>query len=691
MLLLVELNLVARTASQVYSAHIPFLPGLNVVMAPNSAGKSTCLQAIIYALGLERMLGPRLEVPLPHAMREKIHAIPDTPYEAVVESFVELTIENAAGRVRIRRDIVGGADRKLVRTALVSGASDDFQSVTERDFFLHDGGSARRDAGFHRFLAKFVGWSLPMVPQFDGGEVPLYLEVIFPMMFVEQKRGWSAIQGPLPTMFGIQDVNRRVLEFLLDLQIGHLRRKHAELRTVVAQLQQRWKELRKEAIERGGPGTRVTTLEDEPTQEFVDDPRLNVETFSDQEWVPLEVDLDETRKELALREAQELPQTETVAAELEAELSKKRSILEDLTANMEVLRQEWMASRDDVEAILQRISTLQTDLSRNQDAKKLRRLGSILGSASDEHKCPTCHQHLDAELLPTVPVRAMALEENISFIKSQLDLYKASLSASRTQQGDMDRRYAAVSTQVAEIRQRIRELRQALVQPSSAPSRTLIERIVRLQSRIDKLTAVRGSIDALLDEARSVARRLLQARAELAALKHQDLGADDKTKLDTLLKIIREQCRIFGFKSYSPSEIELSDDNFRPIREVEEDGEVRQRELGFELSASDGIRLKWAYYLALMAVAVAPRGEHPGLVIFDEPGQQAMEADSLRGFFRCAAAVGKKGQVITAITTEKAESFIAEVEANGAHVKRFGGLVLQPVNGISLHDESLFD
>lgn len=432
MLLLVELNLVARTASQVYSAHIPFLPGLNVVMAPNSAGKSTCLQAIIYALGLERMLGPRLEVPLPHAMREKIHAIPDTPYEAVVESFVELTIENAAARVRIRRDIVGGADRKLVRTALVSGTSDDFQSVTERDFFLHDGGSARRDAGFHRFLAKFVGWSLPMVPQFDGGEVPLYLEVIFPMMFVEQKRGWSAIQGPLPTMFGIQDVNRRVLEFLLDLRIGHLRRKHAELRTVVAQLQQRWKELRKEAIERGGPGTRVTTLEDEPTQEFVDDPRLNVETFSDQEWVPLEVDLDETRKELALREAQELPQTETVAAELETELSKKRSILEDLTANMEVLRQEWMASRDDVEAILQRISTLQTDLSRNQDAKKLRRLGSILGSAADEHKCPTCHQHLDAELLPTVPVRAMALEENISFIKSQLDLYKASLSASRT-------------------------------------------------------------------------------------------------------------------------------------------------------------------------------------------------------------------------------------------------------------------
>ncbi|GJD75374.1 hypothetical protein [Methylobacterium goesingense] len=690
MLQLTKLTLVSRTAAETFAAEIPFYPGLNVVMAPNSGGKSTCLQAIIYALGLERMLGPRLEVPLPYAMREKIHALPDTPYATVIESFVELTIQNATAHVRIRRDIIGGSDRKLVRATLVSGASKEFAAGPERDFYLHDAGSAKRDAGFHRFLAEFIGWKLPMVTQFDGGEVPLYLEVIFPMMFVEQKRGWSAIQGPLPTMFSIQDVNRRVLEFLLDLQVGHVRRKHAELRTVVAQLQQRWKDLRKEAIERAGPGMRVAALQEEPTREFVDDPKLSIETFSDQEWILLEADLSETREELDRLEAQELPETEAVAADMERELAERRASLENLTAGMEVLRQEWMASRDDTQAITLRIATLQTDLSRNQDAKKLRKLGSVLGSASDDHKCPTCHQDLDAELLPTVPVRAMALEENINFIKSQLELYTASLSASRNQQTDIDRRYAAVTSDATEARQRIRELRQSLIQPSSSKSRTLIERMVRLQSRIDRLTLARGNVDALTDEAQSVARHLLRAREALSSLKHQDIGSDDKSKLEMFLKLIQVQCKQYGFKSYSPSEIELSDDNFRPIREVEEDGEVRQKELGFELSASDGIRLKWAYYLALMAVAVPPRGEHLSLAIFDEPGQQAMEAESLREFFRCAASVGRKGQVIAAITTEKAASFIDELEAGGAYVKRFGGLVLQPISSAGPPDAGVF-
>ena len=41
-----------------YGTDIAFAPGLNVIRAPNTSGKSTCIQAIIYALGLEGMLGP---------------------------------------------------------------------------------------------------------------------------------------------------------------------------------------------------------------------------------------------------------------------------------------------------------------------------------------------------------------------------------------------------------------------------------------------------------------------------------------------------------------------------------------------------------------------------------------------------------------------------------------------------------
>src|SRR6185437_115257 len=117
MLWIRHLRLRAITRDRPYGADLIFSPGLNVVHAGNTSGKSTCLQAVIYALGLERALGPQLEIPLPYAMREQIHRRRDDAYEAVIESYVELEIENASQDVLvIRRDVVGGKDSKLIRT-----------------------------------------------------------------------------------------------------------------------------------------------------------------------------------------------------------------------------------------------------------------------------------------------------------------------------------------------------------------------------------------------------------------------------------------------------------------------------------------------------------------------------------------------------------------------------------------------
>jgi hypothetical protein len=55
-------------------------------------------------------------------------------------------------------------------------------------------------------------------------------------------------------------------------------------------------------------------------------------------------------------------------------------------------------------------------LQRNQDAQKLQRLGSELGRAASEHVCPTCHQGVSNELMPTIESVGMALDENIAFV-----------------------------------------------------------------------------------------------------------------------------------------------------------------------------------------------------------------------------------------------------------------------------------
>jgi len=105
-----RLKLVVVTDAANYGADIEFSNGLVLLRADNTRGKSTCLKAIVYALGLERMFGPASQPPLTPAMRSLIK---DQETELpVLESQVLLEVENAAGEfLTIQREVVGSSDR----------------------------------------------------------------------------------------------------------------------------------------------------------------------------------------------------------------------------------------------------------------------------------------------------------------------------------------------------------------------------------------------------------------------------------------------------------------------------------------------------------------------------------------------------------------------------------------------------
>ena len=110
-----QLKLRITTPKGLYGVTIPFEDGLVIIRADNTTGKSTCIHAIIYALGLERMLGPSSDVPLPHVMTEYIED--DGAEIPVRESEVFLEICNERGEVMtIQRTVKGGRDRRLIST-----------------------------------------------------------------------------------------------------------------------------------------------------------------------------------------------------------------------------------------------------------------------------------------------------------------------------------------------------------------------------------------------------------------------------------------------------------------------------------------------------------------------------------------------------------------------------------------------
>ena len=83
------------TANGLVGVRLDFERKLNVIHAPNTMGKSICVNAIIYGLGLEGMLSASYDPPFPHAMTDSI--VVGGESVSVLSSEILLEISNGAG------------------------------------------------------------------------------------------------------------------------------------------------------------------------------------------------------------------------------------------------------------------------------------------------------------------------------------------------------------------------------------------------------------------------------------------------------------------------------------------------------------------------------------------------------------------------------------------------------------------
>jgi len=90
--------------------------------------------------------------------------------------------------------------------------------------------------------------------------------------------------------------------------------------------------------------------------------------------------------------------------------------------------------------------------------------------------------------------------------------------------------------------------------------------------------------------------------AERADLPDARLSDEDVGKLSKLETLIRSQLVRYGFGTFPAKDLTVSRDSYRPEKEG--------FEIGFELSASDSVRLKWTYQLGLLDVAHDIKGEN---------------------------------------------------------------------------------
>jgi len=497
------------------------------------------------------------------------------------------------------------------------------------------------------------------------------MEQVFPLLFVEQRRGWAGIQAQMPYFSAVADVKRRAIEFLLNLDAGRSDTRRQELRAREAELQAEWRvevQALQDAV--SGNGLAITGVPAALTLSWPGDISPATVQSDGDGWLPIEAAIQRLRTEIAIREAQPVPTVDETAPEAEQQLNEAISSLDEVSRSISDVSDRISREEQAISGLEAVIASLREDLREHQDVLILRGLGGeALGRLHDD--CPVCHQPLPDALLESArgPV-VLSPEQTIEHIRSQVDLFETMRADGGATVDALTEQLRALQHEAHETRAQVRALRTTLTSAGQAPSVAFVQQLVSLRDRLDRLERLderflrsMGSLERIVERARDV-------RQEVRELPADTLSPSDQRKLNLLESSFVTQLHEYEFGSFADEQLNISAIDYLPRR--------ADFDLQADISASDSIRVVWAYLLGLLEVAAQTETNHPGLLIFDEPRQQSAADVSFAALLRRAADATGDRQVIFA-TSEPLDDLQHMLAGQAHSLEALDGYLLRAI------------
>ena len=274
-----------------------------------------------------------------------------------------------------------------------------------------------------------------MVPNNSGNESPLYPALLFPLFFIEQKKGWGSIQATTPFHFQISQAKKRAFEFIMDLDVNEIVKRKAKNKRFIDDAKKKWKllyvQLENSAIRLGGKANGVN---DTPNAKF-EAYKLDVLLEHQEEWKSLTSALDGSRTELMQHVLTNQPPTDKENSE------SKRNRVRELNSELiqkedkyEALLDELSFIQNQVEATQIRLENLIDDKRKYEDLKKIKSFQVLNNLPVLNNECPTCGRvYSDHSVELECSDDLMTLEESLGFIKNQISTFKSVLHSYSTQ------------------------------------------------------------------------------------------------------------------------------------------------------------------------------------------------------------------------------------------------------------------
>jgi len=635
---LCNLHISVNTNGGIFECSIPFHSGLNIIRAENSCGKSTCINAIAYGLGLEAILGPSRKRPFPKSLYEEIHDSKEdqNPF-FVSSSTVSLELRNADNlTARLTRDIAGN-DKKIC--VQIDGVRTDYFLGTSGQ----DVGSAVSERGFHHWLADYIGWVLPKVVKFSGASATLYLECIFPLFFVEQKRGWSEIQANIPTHYGIKNVKRVAAEFCLGIDSFEFEKKVIKYKNEIAESELEWDKLTSAShVAAEFNSIELSSIPD--VSNYAGDSSLNFY------YVEGDARISVSEKKRSLKKVLERLENDIASAEPGSdEFDQQNSIVRKLQREHANLSEQCEVTTLSVVELDSKVLTLKNDLNQYQQLRVLKRVGSNIETDLVIDTCPICESDLYDTLGSTdVKRQPMTLTENIDFLKSQIEFFVTvraralkKIDKTRRQLVLLKSRYESEFGKLKNIRGDIQDVNGASI--------ALLRKKLNTEAALKDAEKLKIIQDDLRSRASNAYLKWVRNTDGLRVLRKNTEIDKKGLVINKYQSIVRESLSAFQFNSSAIASVSISPQTLRP----EQEG----YDIVAETSASDYIRIIWAFTLGLMELAAREDDvKHGGFVVFDEPRQHEASKYSFANLISKASDSKEYGgQVIFATSLDEDE------------------------------------
>ena len=579
---------------------------------------------------------------------------------AVLEAKIYLQISNGHEIVTLYRAAkMENRDTKLI-TVYYAELEKIGEAAVIEDTYVHMPNSAVNAQGFHRFLEKFLHLELPKVPATDGIQRKLYLQLVFSCMFIEQKHGWGDIFSGMP-LLGIKDAKKRVLEFVMNLDTLNNEKKREKLKAEEARIKRDWEILVKDI-------TNACTRE---TCDIVGLPMkpcvLTQINLTGIHVLKNKQDINEYITELK-RKYNEIerikPKIVDNFEELQEELSKTEDAIVSYEEDMRWLREHILQERANIQVLNNNLEIINNDLRNNKDAARLRNLGSELNCLTSKDICPICHQNISDSLLPGGEgIEIMSIDQNIKHLEAQKDMLEYAKKGHVHNRDEMDQKLQALQGKVFSLRRLAKALRNDLYAVDDNLSEAMVYKKIELQTKIDHLEGLLKFVEEQKKAFIELSDEWKIYLKEKKELPKEKFSKSDYEKLKLLREKFVSNLEAYNYKSViNKKEINISEESYLPT--------IEQFDMKFDSSASDNVRGIWAYTVALLEVSMAMEGNHPTVLIFDEPVQHSIVPNDMKKFLDSIIELGKNCQTIIGITVKDSDTQknIDKLKLNECHL-----------------------